>query len=131
MKTFEEQIKASAQRLRSRDNYRLPVRPLSRRRPYWGWVVSPAAAVAGLVLGWMLPRQPQLSSGGMAAVALHDTVAKAVEEHRPDTFLHEGSQGSVRASVAEKRVERKEKVVHSSGRNVECDGVDYALLVSF
>ena len=46
MKTFEEQIKASAQRLRSRDNYRLPVRPLSRRRPYWGWVVSPAAAVA-------------------------------------------------------------------------------------
>ena len=50
---FEDKLRESAQRLATRDNQRLhvPDSPLAQKRSYWGWVASPAAAVAGIVLG--------------------------------------------------------------------------------
>ncbi len=50
---FEDKLRESAQRLATRDNQRLhvPNSPLAQKRSYWGWVATPAAAVAGIVLG--------------------------------------------------------------------------------
>ena len=56
MTTFEDKLHASAQRLKDQDNKRMhvPQNPLKQKRTYWGWVSTPAAAVAGLVFGLSL-----------------------------------------------------------------------------
>ena len=52
MKNFEDKLSESAQRLAYEDNknLRVPQNPLGQKPSYWGWVASPAAAVAGIVL---------------------------------------------------------------------------------
>ena len=53
MKNFEDKLSESAQRIASEDNknLRVPQNPLGQKASYWGWVATPAAAVAGIVLG--------------------------------------------------------------------------------
>ena len=53
MKDFESQVARAAVRLRDGENGRLSVKPVLRRprRLSWGWVATPAAAVAGIFIG--------------------------------------------------------------------------------
>ena len=57
MNTFEDKLQASARRLMVQDNknLRVPQNPLKQKRTYWGWVTTPAAAVAGLIFGLSVP----------------------------------------------------------------------------
>lgn len=63
--SFESQLSASARRLRkqSEKNISTPatmVAPQKHTR-YWGWIATPAAAVAGLLIGLFIhrPTEPQ------------------------------------------------------------------------
>ena len=57
--TFEDQLTASARRLRKAQDDNLPIdksprvksRPISSIRHYWGWVATPIAAAVGLLIG--------------------------------------------------------------------------------
>ena len=50
MTNFENKLGKSAKRLAHEDNKRLrvPQNPLGGKSSYWGWVATPAAAVAGI-----------------------------------------------------------------------------------
>lgn len=135
MKTFEQQLAGSARRLRDADNYRLPAPRPPRRRLAWGWLTTPAAAIAGLLAGSGLPRQAAVLVPQVAEVRTVDTV---VSEHTVrDTVYVPVPATSPAPRPAESRDEvtaarRSAEAFRpdTSGCNVLCDGVDYSLLVS-
>ena len=53
MTNFEDKLTKSAQNLAFEDNKNLhvPTNPLGQKASYWGWVATPAAAVAGTYPG--------------------------------------------------------------------------------
>ena len=61
MHNFEDQLSASARRLRkqSESNLHVPdahTLPRRSRKQYWGWIATPAAAVIGLLIGLFIGR---------------------------------------------------------------------------
>jgi len=132
MTKFEDILGQSARRLADQDNasLRVPDLPAGRKRPYWGWIAAPAAAVAGIVLGMSLhllaDRQPEVH-------IVHTTDTVRIDHHFLDTVYL--------THVVEKVVEAKN--AHSIARNqssspseedttactsVQCDGINYASL---
>ena len=78
MKDFESQVARAAVRLRDGENGSLSVKPNPRRprRLSWGWIATPAAAVAGIFIGVEIGR---MSGASMPVTAqVWDTVV----EHR-------------------------------------------------
>ena len=129
MKNFEDKLRASAQRLAEEDNRKLhlPSNPLSRKAFYWGWVATPAAAVAGVVLGMSLnlfvadePTIQYVHATDTVQVerTIHDTLylTQVVEVERP--VLAAQSPDSIIP-------EQEETPACTS---IQCDGINYALL---
>ena len=125
--SFEEQLQQSAHRLREEQNYQLPLRPLPRRRISWGWISTAAAALIGWVVGISFPLNNQLTQPQMAVVTKTDTVVQYQEKVVRDTIIHEVKVPvRIEVPVVPKETQSPQ---NSNGCNVECDGIDYALLV--
>ena len=125
--SFEQQLQQSAHRLREEQNYQLPLRPLPRRRISWGWISTAAAAIVGWAVGISFPLNNKIPESEMAVVTKTDTVVQYKEKVVRDTIIHEVKVPvRIEVPVAPKETQISQK---SNGCNVECDGIDYALLV--
>ena len=133
MNTFEERLQASARRLKAKDNNRLhvPENPLKQRRTYWGWVATPAAAVAGLIFGLSVPtfleKAPEIKY-------VHDTdtihIVRPVHDTLYLTRVVEKEKYIVK-NVANSDSTEPAPVQESDSpvcTSVECDGINYSIL---
>ena len=141
---FEDKLQASAQRLADKENRHLhvPKNPMQQKRIYWGWVATPAAAVAGIVLGLSLHL---FMGGASASIALatdtirifqpvHDTLyltqmverKKVVEKYisGPQTAQSEATGPDAQPELP------TEPDTTEECTSIRCDGINYALLVS-
>ena len=133
MNTFEERLQTSARRLKAKDNNRLhvPDNPLKRGKTYWGWIATPAAAVAGLIFGLSVPtfldKEPEIKyvydTDTIHIVRpVHDTLylTKVVEKEK---YIVKNVANSDSAEPAP--VQESDSPVCTS---VECDGINYSIL---
>lgn len=125
--SFEQQLRQSAHRLREEQNYQLPLRPLPRRHFSWGWISTAAAAIVGWAVGISFPLNNKIPQSEMAVVTKTDTVVQYEEKVVRDTIIHE-VKVPVRIEVPV-AAHKEQMQTETSGCNVECDGINYALLV--
>ena len=137
MTTFEDKLQASAQRLAEQDNKRMhvPQNPLSQKRSYWGWIATPAAAVAGLFFG--------MSMHLFMNNEENDTFAQSSDTIRifqpvPDTLyltqIVEKEKIVYRQKAAEEHVASApipEEPDVPTCTSIQCDGIDYSILASY
>ena len=133
MNTFEERLQASARRLKAQDDKRLhvPENPLKRGKTYWGWVATPAAAVAGLIFGLSVPtfleKAPEIkyvyeTDTLCVDRPVHDTLyLTQVVEREKYIIKHEADSDSTEPAP----VQESDSPVCTS---VECDGINYSIL---
>ena len=133
---FEDKLQASAQRLADKENRHLhvPKNPMQQKRIYWGWVATPAAAVAGIVLGLSMnyiaqdkPEIRYVENTDTICIdnSVHDTVyitqvvekVKVVEKPVNATL-----------SSAERNKQASEEEDTAACTSVQCDGINYAVL---
>ena len=146
MKTFEDKLQASAQRIAEQDNRKMhvPQNPLTQKKTYWGWVATPAAAVAGLVLGLSMhlfvtsePDDSLVQSTDTVRIfqPVHDTLylTQIVEKER--VIVRQGAEGKEQGAGSNEQEEAK---LHSAQvsepepacTSIQCDGINYAILAS-
>lgn len=129
---FEDKLRESAQQLATRDNQRLhvPDNPLAQKRSYWGWAATPAAAVAGIVLGMsmnlFLAGEPEIR-----IVENTDTVC--IERPVLDTIYVTQVVEKVKVveasrQTAERNKRASEEEDTAACTSVQCDGINYAVL---
>ena len=144
MKDFESQVARAAVRLRDGENGRLSVKPVLRRprRLSWGWVATPAAAVAGIFIGVGWGRMSGTSMPATAQVwdtvvehrVVYDTVTLVRQEGpatvRPGARRRTPSPSPVSVQLAVSDVAEGGALSSSDtlGRCILDDGVDYSLL---
>ena len=129
---FEDKLRESAQRLAARDNQSLhvPASPLAQKRSYWGWEATPAAAVAGIVLGMSMDifvaRKPEIRY-----VQNTDTIC--IDHPVCDTIYL--TQVVEKVKVVAKPVETPQQDKYAAEEqdtaactSVQCDGINYAVL---
>ena len=129
---FEDKLRESAQRLAARDNQRLhvPDSPLAQKRNYWGWVASPAAAVAGIVLGMSM----NLFLAGEPEVRIvENTDTVCIERPVLDTIYVTQVVEKVKVveasrQTAERNKQASEEEDTAACTSVQCDGINYAVL---
>ncbi len=116
MATFEERLQDSAKRIAKKDRWKLsvPPNPLEQRRTYWGWIATPAAAVAGILIGLFLPTF--IENNRMRTTQTIDTVHIVQSVH--DTLYI--SKTTIPAT-------RPEVWNESMCTSVTCDGIDYSI----
>lgn len=129
---FEDKLRESAQRLATRDNQRLhvPDSPLAQKRSYWGWVATPAAAVAGIVLGMSM----HLFTAGepeIRYVQNIDTIC--IDRPVLDTIYVTQVVEKVKVveasqQTAERNKRASEEEDTAACTSVQCDGINYAVL---
>ena len=141
---FEDRLRDSAKRLKEKENSRLvvPKNPRDKRKLNWGWIATPAAAVAGILFGMSLPMTNNQENTGMMA-QLRDTVY--VESDIIDTVY-------ITKTIEKQKVVERQKIVEkvvwkdrvqeikdiaqtdiidsidfeSECTSIACDGIDYA-----
>ena len=129
---FEDKLRESAQRLATRDNQRLhvPDSPLAQKRSYWGWAATPAAAVAGIVLGMSM----NLFLAGEPEVRIvENTDTVCIERPVLDTIYVTQVVEKVKVVEASRQTternkrtsEEEDTAACTSG---QCDGINYAVL---
>lgn len=146
MKNFEDKLSESAQRLAYEDNknLRVPQNPLGGKSSYWGWVATPAAAVAGIVLGMSLNsivsngspvRFVQTTDTVEVVRPVHDTLylTQVVERERiveRPVYIHKNADSIVENSTSEQGEMPilAEQVDTPACTSIQCDGINYALL---
>ena len=124
---FEQQLQQSAHRLRDQQNYDLPMRKNPRQRFAWGWITTAAAAVIGWYVGISFPLNDTLTDPTVALAVPADTIIQYREKIVRDTVIQKIEIPTV----------RKQKITATSsqpshptqGCNMECDGIDYSLLI--
>lgn len=148
MAHFEDILRDSATRLSTEENkhLRVPRNPMQHSpRTYWGWVATPIAAAAGVILGLFLP-----ILSGKADEAIHlaqtpDTIR--ITQHIKDTVYL--SQVVEKEKIVEKIKYVKQPIQASATSpaptlsskdripqdqptctSIQCDGINYSLLVS-
>ena len=129
---FEDKLRESAQRLATRDNQRLhvPDGPLAKKRTYWGWVATPAAAVAGIVLGMSM----NLFLAGEPEVRIvENTDTVCIERPVLDTIYVTQVVEKVKVveasqQTAERNKQASEEEDTAACTSVQCDGINYAVL---
>ena len=133
---FEEKLRTSALRLADQDNRRMhvPQNPLKQKKTYWGWVATPAAAVAGLIFGmsvhlFMNSESDSPLAQGTDTIRIfqpvHDTLyltqivekERVIEKHVPAR--------KVTASEIKDSYSQPEECT-----SVQCDGINYSILAS-
>lgn len=136
MTQFEDKLQASAQRLAKQDNRNLhvPQNPMLEKRTYWGWVATPAAAVAGLIFGMSLhlfmgkePDSQLVQSADTIRIfqPVHDTLylRQVVEKERVIKKYIPMPQ------VAESSTKESDPQLEEC-TSIRCDGINYAILAS-
>lgn len=146
MTNFENKLGKSAKRLAHEDNKRLrvPQNPLGGKSSYWGWVATPAAAVAGIVLGMSL--NSIVSNGSSVQLVqttdtvevvrpIHDTLylTQVVEKERiveRPVYIHKNADSFVENSTSEQGEMPilAEQADTQACTSIQCDGINYALL---
>lgn len=136
MKTFEDKLHASAQRLVAQDNRRMhvPQNPLSQKKAYWGWVATPAAAIAGIVFGLsmhtFMNNEPDIRY-----VQQTDTlqIVRPVHDTLYLTQTVEKEKIVVRQAIDTNQTEPapvQEETDSPACTSIQCDGINYAILAS-
>ena len=141
---FEDRLRDSAKRMMEEENGRLvvPKNPRGNNKLNWGWIATPAAAVAGILFGMSLPMTKNQENIGMMA-QLRDTVY--VESDLIDTVYItktiEKQKVVERQKIVEKvvwrdRVQEQKEIAQtdildsidfeSECTSIACDGIDYA-----
>lgn len=150
MKTFEDKLHESAQRLVAQDNRKMyvPQNPLSQKNTYWGWVATPAAAIAGLIFGLSVHtfmniepdvRYVQQTDTLRIVRPVHDTlyltqivekekivVKQATNTNQTDT----ASSQEETTSSQEEKTSLQEETDTPACTSIQCDGINYAILAS-
>ena len=129
---FEDKLGESAQRLATRDNQRLhvPDSPLAQKRSYWGWAATPAAAVAGIVLGMSM----NLFLAGEPEVRIvENTDTVCIERPVLDTIYVTQVVEKVKVVEASRQTTERNKQASeeedtAACTSVQCDGINYAVL---
>ena len=87
--TFEDQLTASARRLREAEDVKMQVTalPLSHRRRYWGWFATPAAAAVGLVIGLFIHRPSEQKNDFVVPLVTVETTGHSVLDDGADYSL--------------------------------------------
>lgn len=138
MANFEDILHDAAQRNVKSENraLRIPKNPLSTRRSYWGWVATPVAAVIGVVLGLSLPLLTQQADDTLAQITdtvyvnhtLTDTVYLA---QAPQEVIQHDTVYLTRTKYIDPQpLQPIEKAVLPQCTSVQCDGINYSMLVS-
>lgn len=137
MATFEDKLHASAQRLAEQDNKRMhvPQNPLSQKRSYWGWIATPAAAVAGLFFGMSVHLFMSDDSNTSPLVQSADTIhiLQTVHDTLYLTQIVEKEKIVYRQKAAEEHVTSapiREEFDVPTCTSIQCDGIDYSSLAS-
>ncbi len=129
---FEDKLRESAQQFATRDNQRLhvPDSPLAQKRSYWGWAATPAAAVAGIVLGMSM----NLFLAGEPEVRIvENTDTVCIERPVLDTIYVTQVVEKVKVveasqQTAERNKQASEEEDTAACTSVQCDGINYAVL---
>ena len=129
---FEDKLRESAQRLATRDNQRLhvPDSPLAQKCSYWGWAATPAAAVAGIVLGMSM----NLFLAGEPEVRIvENTDTVCIERPVLDTIYVTQVVEKVKVVEASQQTTERNKQASeeedtAACTSVQCDGINYAVL---
>ena len=135
---FEDRLRDSAKRIMEEENCRLvvPKNPRGKNKLNWGWIATPAAAVAGILFGMSLPMTNSLEDTGMMA-QLRDTVY--VGNETIDTVYITKTiekQKIVKRVIWKDRVQEHKDIAQtdlidsldfeSECTSIACDGIDYA-----
>ena len=126
---FEKQLAQSAMRLRDEQNYQLPLRQSPRRHnSVTTWAASIAAACIGWIVGISFPIGEEQPKNELALSVKPDTVVQYKERVVRDTIIQK-VEVPVRVAAVPKQKEPKNLYADGNGCNVECDGIDYAMLI--
>ena len=135
---FEDRLRDSAKRIMEEENCRLvvPKNPRGKSKLNWGWIATPAAAVAGILFGMSLPMTNSLENTGIMA-QLRDTVY--VGNETIDTVYITKTiekQKIVKRVIWKDRVQEHKDIAQtdlidsldfeSECTSIACDGIDYA-----
>ena len=146
MKNFEDKLSESAQRLAYEDNknLRVPQNPLGQKPSYWGWVATPAAAVAGIVLGMSVNsivddgstvQLVQTTDTVEVVQPVHDTLylTQVVEKERiveRPVYIQKNADSIENFTISEQGEKPSSTLQDDSlpCTSIQCDGINYALL---
>ena len=146
MKNFEDKLSESAQRIASEDNknLRVPQNPLGQKPSYWGWVATPAAAVAGIVLGMSMNsivgdgsdvQLVQTTDTVEVVRPVHDTLylTQVVEKERiveRPVYIQKNADSIENFTISEQGEKPSSTLQDDSlpCTSIQCDGINYALL---
>ena len=146
MKNFEDKLSESAQRLAYEDNknLRVPQNPLGQKPSYWGWVATPAAAVAGIVLGMSMNsivgdgsdvQLVQTTDTVEVVRPVHDTLylTQVVEKERiveRPVYIQKNADSIENFTISEQGEKPSSTLQDDSlpCTSIQCDGINYALL---
>ena len=146
MKNFEDKLSESARRLAYEDNknLRVPQNPLGQKPSYWGWVATPAAAVAGIVLGMSMNsivddgsdvQLVQTTDTVEVVQPVHDTLylTQVVEKERiveRPVYIQKNADSIEKIQVSEQAESMSSPQQDDSlpCTSIQCDGINYALL---
>ena len=135
---FEDRLRDSAKRIMEEENCRLvvPKNPRGKNKLNWGWIATPAAAVAGILFGMSLPMTNSQENTSMMA-QLRDTVY--VGNETIDTVYITKTiekQKIVKRVIWKDRVQEHKDIAQtavidsldfeSECTSIACDGIDYA-----
>ena len=135
---FEDRLRDSAKRMMEEENSQLvvPKNPRGKSKLNWGWIATPAAAVAGILFGMSLPMTNSLEDTGIMA-QLRDTVY--VGNETIDTVYITKTiekQKIVKRVIWKDRVQEHKDIAQtavidsldfeSECTSIACDGIDYA-----
>ena len=89
--TFEDQLTASARRLREAQDAKLHVAapeimhsPTHHRSQYWGWITTPVAAAVGLLIGLFINRQSETKNDFIVPVVAVETTGNSILDDGAD-----------------------------------------------
>ena len=135
---FEDRLRDSAKRIMEEENCRLvvPKNPRGKNKLNWGWIATPAAAVAGILFGMSLPMTNSQENTSMMA-QLRDTVY--VGNETIDTVYITKTiekQKIMKRVIWKDRVQEHKDIAQtdlidsldfeSECTSIACDGIDYA-----
>ena len=124
---FEKQLQQSALRLRDQQNYNLPSRKNPRHRFSWGWTTTAAAALVGWFMGISFPINNSLPETSVALATSTDTIIQYKEKIVRDTIIHQVPIPVVHQPQTASTASQRHPT--TKGCNMECDGIDYSLLI--
>lgn len=140
MTNFEERLRESAKRLTEEQNKQLKVPDCTRhtKKIYWGWVATPAAAVVGILFGMCLPFMLKQHEPLLSHQPKLEPVPKLIKDTiyltKTDTQKIIQCDTVFRTRWIEQPL--KDEAHEQDGfheqecTSVQCDGINYALLVS-